>query len=385
MISLNEKIKASIYLLSYFETLGFNNTQWEFNYGNGNIEDKGNAGYIWLNIIHHFFSLGGFSNIDLTNWNCSDDTIMMISTGLGCLRGTNEKNYIDEYIKILPELKNEKRQSGFNTLNTLELIKRLQTIDKLEYKENMGGNGAAMRTSIIGLIYYKEEDIDILIENSIIASRVTHNYSLGYLSGLITALFTSYAIRDISVWDWIDNLLDLYESNKIDNYMKKTNIYQKYLEEKDDFFDKWYQYKEQKLSKFKYKPFDFLHYDNRIDSLDDYNEYKGKGQKNNYTRFGGSGLSALIVAYDSLLMSYSSTNIPLNLKDKKSIKFSIDSLIFFSTLHFGDNDTTGAIAGAWYGALYGFSQFNTNRLEQLELKNELNKITNKVIKYHKLN
>ena len=109
MISLNEKIKASIYLLSYFETLGFNNTQWEFNYGNGNIEDKGNAGYIWLNIIHHFFSLGGFSNIDLTNWNCSDDTIMMISTGLGCLRGTNEKNYIDEYIKILPELKNEKR------------------------------------------------------------------------------------------------------------------------------------------------------------------------------------------------------------------------------------------------------------------------------------
>ena len=131
----------------------------------------------------------------------------------------------------------------------------------------------------------------------------------------------------------------------------RENIYQKYLEEKDDFFDKWYQYKEQKLSKFKYKPFDFLHYDNRIDSLDDYNEYKGKGQKNNYTRFGGSGLSALIVAYDSLLMSYSSTNIPLNLKDKKSIKFSIDSLIFFSTLHFGDNDTTGAIAGAWYGAL----------------------------------
>ena len=33
MISLQEKIKASIYLLSYFETLGFYNGNWEFNYG----------------------------------------------------------------------------------------------------------------------------------------------------------------------------------------------------------------------------------------------------------------------------------------------------------------------------------------------------------------
>ena len=48
---------------------------------------------------------------------------------------------------------------------------------------------------MIGLIYYKETDLEKLIENSIIASRVTHNYTLGFLGGLVTALFTSFAIE----------------------------------------------------------------------------------------------------------------------------------------------------------------------------------------------
>ena len=247
----------------------------------------------------------------------------------------------------------------------------------------MGGHGATMRTSIIGLIYYKEKDQDLLIENSIIASRVTHNYSLGYLGGLVTALFTSYAIRDIPVWEWSTYLIKLYEKGIIDNYMKKTTINDEYIKNKDQFFDKWYQYNEEKIEKFKYKTSDFIHYDNRIDSLDDYNDYKGKGSKNNYTRFGGSGVSCLIVAYDSLLSSFSSNKIPFNLKDN-SLKISLDSLIFFSCLHFGDNDTTGAIAGAWYGAMYGFHQFDQNKLEQLEFKKELNKCSTSIINHLKL-
>ena len=379
MISLNEKIKASIFLLSYFETLGFNNGHWEFNYGSSSIDNIGQGAYTWLSIIHHFFAIGGFSNIDLTNWNASDDTIMTIATGLACLKGGSEKKYIEEYVKILPELKHDKRISGINTINTLELVKRLQSIDKLESKVSMGGNAAAMRTSIIGLIYYQEKDIDLLIENSIIASRVTHNYSLGYLGGLVTALFTSYAIRNVPVWEWSKNLIKLYEAGNIDNYMKKTNIYQKYNEEKDNFFDSWYQYNEQKLSKFKYKPFEYSHYDNRIDSLNDYNDYKLKGTKDDYSKFGSSGLSCVIVAYDSLLSSFISKKIPFDLNDKESIKISLDSLIFFSCLHFGDNDTTGAVSGAWYGALYGFLNFDKKKLEQLEYKNELNKICNMII------
>ncbi len=374
----NEKVKASIFLLSYFDTLGFKNMEWEFNF-NINIKNVETAVLATAEIMHQFFSLGGFSDIDLSDWNCSDDTIMAIATGIACLKGGSEKDYIDEYIKILIRLKDiEKRGSGINTLNTLEKIKRLQKIDKLEYDDHAGGNGAAMRTSIIGLIYYKEEDLEKLISNSIIAGRVTHNYSLGFLGGLVTALFTSYAVRNIPIWDWVDNLLEIYENKIIDKYMKKTNIYEEYQKDKEFFFDKWYEYREQILTDFKnYGKIDQT-FSNRIKSLLKYNQI----YNNRYSQFGASGISVLIVAYDALLMGYGGNKLPLNL-ESKDLKFSVESLMFFSTLHFGDNDTTGAIAGAWYGAFFGFKKFDQEKINQLELKNELEKICQKVIDYNK--
>lgn len=374
----NEKVKASIFLLSYFDTLGFKNMEWEFNF-NINIKNVETAILATAEIMHQFFSLGGFSDIDLSDWNCSDDTIMAIATGIACLKGGSEKDYIDEYIKILIRLKDiEKRGSGINTLNTLEKIKRLQKIDKLEYDDHAGGNGAAMRTSIIGLIYYKEEDLEKLISNSIIAGRVTHNYSLGFLGGLVTALFTSYAVRNIPIWDWVDNLLEIYENKIIDKYMKKTNIYEEYQKDKEFFFDKWYEYREQILTDFKnYGKIDQT-FSNRIKSLLKYNQI----YNNRYSQFGASGISVLIVAYDALLMGYGGNKLPLNL-ESKDLKFSVESLMFFSTLHFGDNDTTGAIAGAWYGAFFGFKKFDQEKINQLELKNELEKICQKVIDYNK--
>jgi ADP-ribosylarginine hydrolase len=374
MSNLNEKIKASLFLLSYFDTLGFNNTSWEFNFGKAPIGQIESA-YLYLEIIHEYFALGGYTNIDISDWNASDDTIMMLATGFACKNGGGEKNYINEYLHILEKLKDDKRGSGINTINILEKIKRLQSIDKLDYKESAGGNGAAMRTSVIGLIYYKEKDIDKLIENSIVASRVTHNYSLGFLGGLVTALFTSYAVRDIPPWDWVDMLLNLYNDGKIDNYMKKTNIYKEYLKDKDIFFDKWEQYKEQKLSNFKKIDQLNLHkFIGRLDFLDEYNSYTFRDNKKNYARYGASGISCLIVAYDSLLMSYGGNKRPLD-SNFKNLKVSLDSLIFFSCLHFGDSDTTGAVAGAWYGALYGFKNFDNKKLDQLEFKNKLENLT----------
>ena len=304
---------------------------------------------------------------------------MMLATGFACKNGGGEKNYINEYLHILEKLKDDKRGSGINTINILEKIKRLQSIYKLDYKESAGGNGAAMRTSVIGLIYYQEKDVDKLIENSIVASRVTHNYSLGFLGGLVTALFTSYAVRDIPPWDWVDMLLNLYNDGKIDNYMKKTNIYKEYLKDKDIFFDKWEQYKEQKLSNFiKIDNINLHKFIGRLDFLDEYNSYTFRDNKKNYARYGASGISCLIVAYDSLLMSYGGNKRPLD-SNFKNLKVSLDSLIFFSCLHFGDNDTTGAVAGAWYGALYGFKNFDTKKLEQLEFKSKLDNLSKLII------
>lgn len=377
MIELNEKIKASIFFLSYFETLGYNNGQWEFNFGASKLDNRNSAAIIWLNIMHNFFALGGFSNINIKDWKSSDDTILAISTGIACLKGGKESDYINEFVSVLDDLKKDTRGSGFNTLNTLDFIKRANSVNKLQYKESMGGNGAAMRTSTIGLIYHKEKDLDKLIENSILSSRITHNYSIGYLGGLITALFTSYAIRNIPVWEWIDELFKLYESNRIDDYMKKTNVFEQYLKEKDSFFEKWYHYKEQRLNKFKYKPHQFIFFDERLQDIEYYNSLYITPKKDNYVFFGSSGLSATIVAYDSLLMSITSDK---NLIDLNDTKISLDSLLFFSSLHFGDNDTTGAIAGAWFGALKGFQNFDQEKLNQLEFHKKLQTLSDSIIK-----
>ena len=54
--------------------------------------------------------------------------------------------------------------------------------------------------------------------------------------------------------------------------------------------------------------------------------------------------------------------------DSENIKYSYENLIYFSTLHFGDNDSTGCIAGCWFGALTGFQYYNKIIHNQLEFK-----------------
>ncbi len=379
MISLKDKIRSSIFLQSYFDTLGFNNSYWEFNFGNNVIKTPGNAAFVWFSIVFNFFSLGGFSNIDIKGWISSDDTILAIATGLACIKGGSEKNYIEEYLKVLPEVKDDKRVPGITTINSLEKIKRYQSVEKLDYSKSLGGNGAAMRTSVIGLIYYQEKDFDKLVENSIISSRITHNYPLGFLGGFVTALFTSYAVRDIPVLSWVDKLLEINDSGILDSYMKSTNIFENYLKDKDEFFDKWMQYSEQRINKFKTskkQPYEFSFFNEHVKSMEEYN-FEGEI---NYFKYGASGVSSLIVAYDSFLMSFGGNKRLLE-TNSNDLKFSLDSLIFFSTLNYGDNDTTGAIAGAWYGALYGFEHFDKEKLEQLEFKNELENLYDKTFNF----
>lgn len=363
-MSIKEKISASIILSSYLDTLGSKDGKWEFNMGKA-ATNTIQASSINYEILHEFFALGGFSNIDITNWKSSDDTILMIATGFASLLGGKEKNYIEEYLKVFDILKEEFRFPGHATINSLEFIRTNRSIDKLKYDRSLGGNGAAMRTGIIGLINNKKEDIDGIIELSITASRVTHNHSYGFLGGLVSSLFSSFGMRGIHFLDWFDELFKLEE--KIDKFMKTTNIYNNYIEDKDNFFDKLRDYKEKKIDKFLYNPKDFIKYNDRIKSLEPYNDY---GSDNLLNKFGSSGLSSVIVAYDSILMSHRCKNEYPFKKEKLEISF--DSFIFYSTLHFGDSDTTGAIAGIFYGSIYGFKHFDQSMVKQLEFKKEIN-------------
>ena len=320
MTEYNNKVYACIFYGSYLDTLGFYNGKWEFNYNFRNkIVTKDMAHAITSNIIQHYFVLGGL-NINIKNWNSSDDTLLMMSIAKGCLKGGKEKDYIKNLLNNLEEIKKEKRASGITTLQSLNKIKRTKNINSIEYSNKMGGNGAAIRSGPIGLILYREKDLDELIKQSIISSRITHNHVYGFLGGLVTALFTSYAVRSIKPTDWVDKLLDLYESKKIDKYMKTTNIYKKYQRDERTFWDKWYEYREKIL--------------NLEDDIESYTEVyrldkllqftpavKLNSKELNYANYGSSGIGAVIIAYDALIRS-------IHIKNDE-IKISLDSLIVF--------------------------------------------------------
>jgi len=378
MNNIKEKIEASFMLASYFETLGFKNGTWEFNY-NYNITTLNKYSIVWNNLIHHFLILGGANNINIKGWNSSDDTILIISIIESIIDGGGEHNYKKYFIKYYDLLFEDKRASGINTLTT---IKSLKNNKQIPISMDMGGNGAALRTGPIGI--YWSNNIEKVIEESIISSILTHNYYLGFLGGMITAIFTTFAFNNINPLLWIDKLLELYNNKIIHKYYPKSHN----IEDLDEYISYWNRYKETRLNKLQYKNIldTFLYPEDRLEYLLNFypNDKIKKlilSEKNikdilwRWDLIASTGLDSCIYAYDCLLMSmYTPDNINL---DYNNIQYNLDVFILLVSIHPGDNDTTGAIGGTWFGALNGFHNFNKNRLHELEFYNELKKLTNK--------
>ena len=379
MVNKKEKIEAAFMLLSYLETIGFKNGTWEFNYNiyMNNIED---ALVVNFTILTEYMSLGGFNFLSIKKWYASDDTILMISVIKALIDGGKEIDFINRYIEIDKELNEKKRVSGNQTLKSISFLKKITQkklksyIDKIPFEETMGGNGAAIRTGPIGIFY--ANNIDKVISVSIMASRLTHNIPLGYLGGLVTALFASYAYNDISPVLWIDKLLELYESNKIQDIIHKTNINDRHDKEIANYFATWYIYKEKRfndLINFRNKGI-FIFPRTRYSSI---MEFMPDGPTfGKFNSIGASGIDSVIFAYDALLMSII-PNEHFQIKNENLV-FNPESLVFFSALHVGDSDSTGAIAGFWYGVLNGFNGFDSNKMKELEFYKELTILSNKV-------
>ena len=375
---MEEKIEASLMFASYFETLGFKNGLWEFNY-NYKISTFDNYNFILNTIMYHFTILGGSSNISIKNWFSSDDTILILATAQALLlNDTIENKYIKKYVDYYDKLIDSKRVSGLNTLYMIDLLKKGYKLNNLPNKNNMGGNGAAMRTGPIGLYYYN--NYEKVIEESIISSRLTHNYYLGFMGGVITALFTAFAMNNIKPWKWIDELFNNYDIIK-KYYPDSHNI-----EDLNKYMDYWKKYNELIVRKIKNKnSIDMFIYPKfRISYLLSFYPDKKINNNNNnlnklnfdWSKIGSTGLDVCIYAYDCLLLSMYTPNSLL--LDFDNIKYNINTFITLVCIHPGDNDTTAAIGGTWYGALNGFDNFDKNRFLELEFYNELLNISNQL-------
>lgn len=315
---------------SYGDTIGFKNGEWEFNF-DMNLQTLDQF-YIATNtILENYIFLGG-NKINISNLNASDDTILLLAT----LKGIKINDYrlgLLEYKKLLEQ---DKRFSGINTLYQLDWITKNKN-KYVPYNEKAGGNGAAIRTAPIGIIY---DDINQVIFQSIDNSIQTHNQVLGFLGGMATACITSFAKNKIKPTKWFDELIKLEDMKKIDFIIENSKYpdVEKYTLGKDSFWNKIRDYHEFRIPKILKKTFE--------KNIDRY-RYLLRLLRPNYlnSRFvhlGASGIEAIILSYEAILLSYNEQNDEID----------FDKLIYYGMLHFGDNDSTGVIVGAWYGAYH---------------------------------
>jgi ADP-ribosylarginine hydrolase len=351
---MEERYVACMLLHALGDTIGFNNSKWEFM--------PGDAQKVWEK-VNQFVALGGVNYVPPKGWIISDDTIMHMKTAMSLLEDFKsinsfgkilKENYIDAYDQFIKEGPNV-RYPGRTLMTNIEKLKKGLEWDQMDYDFNYGGSGASMRTSCIGLAYHNPNDFENLMRVSIESSRMTHNSATGYLGGFTSALFTSYAIQGIDIKKWPYKLIELFDNQTINMYIRNAGRdVGNYFEDFHVFIKKWKKYVdikfndqgepiEQKASKdLRYRT-EFYHkmFGNQLDPD---------------TFFPGSGGDdSTIISYDCLLDAGRNW----------------EKLVFYAMLNGGDADTTGCIAGSWYGALYGFADVPKNIPDNIEMKDEI--------------
>jgi ADP-ribosylarginine hydrolase len=352
---IENKYIATILLHALGDTIGFKNGLWEFFPNNSSYGAT-------LEKLYEFIQLGGINDIDLSDWNVSDDTIlhMAVSKSL-ILSNSNEcdvliNETIKQFIKAYDMMTTDKekgknRYGGIAVEKHILLLKQGKKHTEFEYDKYGGGNGSAMRCNCIGLAYFGEEKRKQLIDYSIQSSKLTHMNSIGWLGGLSTALMTAFILEYIHINDWIPKMLKIMDSNDVKKYIDDGN--------KDDirsfeqFIQAWKTYYETRFKN--NKPISIKSHTNLIQRLVFYNNIF---ELNNMGKMGFSGYSAVIVAYDCLLDAGNSW----------------EKLVIYSMINNFDADTIGAIAGGLYGTLYGLSNVPINNLKYIEFKDKLIKI-----------
>jgi ADP-ribosylarginine hydrolase len=354
--TMEDKYIASFVVHSLCDIIGFKNSVWEFNktlYFNA-----GESLFISLEAsleyLYEFISYGGINRLNISEWIVSDDTLLHIAIAMGILDNNKPdekmiedmKKLIKISVEYMVEDKVKNRYPGVMTVTAVEKFnKKYKDQRDAPYNNRSGGNGCAMRTHCIGLAYHGEKNLDKLIFLAIESSRLTHNSPIGFLGGLASAYFTSLAIEGIDIYLWMPRLLELLNSDKIKKYIDFNN--KNIVEDYYTFIDNIKRYIE-------------LRFDNGIPIVSKstknilFRTYffvdNFSNKKISTDNYGTNGYSSIICAYDALLDSGDC----------------FEKLLSYTCLTLADSDTVGAIAGGWYGILYGFGDIPGHLLKNME-------------------
>ena len=382
---MDKRYHAIMILHALGDTIGFKNGDWEFNYQN--LEKLEVLDYV-NEMIYEFIDLGGVNGIDLKNWRVSDDTFFHIAIAKSLLKYNNnmnkkffnviKDNLSDEALRMSEEENGKYKDPRTGELepviNRYVGITTQLSIDKFTdnfdarndtYNSSAGGNGAAMRSLVIGMCFYGESHRDTLINISVNSSQLTHNNAYGYLAGFNAALFTALALENVEIEKWPFILIKYLNSKKLKKYISLDDLDEAY--DYNLYIRYWQKYIDTKFDK-KQQPLHSRSYANPMYRIRYFYENFHKGTDS--LQIGASGFLCMIMAYDALL----------------DCGGFWEKLIVYAILHSGDSDTIGAVAGGLYGAVYGMGDAPKKMLKYVERKDELENLAQKLYKkYYKEN
>jgi len=355
-VTIKNKYIACMILAGVGDSVGYRNGLWEFNTHGERIHQD-------------LAQIGGIENLTVEGWKVSDDTVMHLATAEALVANceTYDKLYrklAQRYISCFSDMKG--RAPGGTTESSVNQLRPYRKNGYfIPFNKKGGGCGAAMRAACIGLRFPKPEQLPDLIAVAIESGRMTHNHPTGYLGAVVAALFTSYALQNVNVVEWGRKMLNILPSRVMDYIQKIGRDVEQNQSNMDYFFTSWSDYLRLRCILNESQDFPIFPQDFGVKERDEF--YKS-------VSFGGwggsSGHDAPLIAYDALLGALYVNTDPRN---------AWNEVLLRGALHGGDSDSTGTIACAWYGALFGLTNVNQKHYELLEYRNRMEDLGDKLL------
>lgn len=386
MINLRNRYRASIILGAVGDTIGYHNGDWEFSYDTGKIRKE-------------FYQQGGPLKLNMKPLIVSDDTVLALAT-IRILNQSYGKDYKEEMILARQHYVNSfvtdmvDRAPGTTTGQSIRLLERgLHPEFNLQHKTC----GGAMRSAPIGLRFHDTNSLSDLFWTSVEYCRLTHNGPLAYMGSFFTALFTSYAINQIEPSKWAQMA---FETNT-----KIIEEVSQVLSAEHWPYVKWcYEFLQEYITaRFPTSvegehgsiewnstyPYFSRHYEKDEKFTDMVHKELSREPDNHYSWSGSCGMSSVMIALDAILYAFYWHEMAFEIDvamackkpetiDPKYFEKVWELVIVVGMLHGGDNDSTGILAGSFYGALVGARGVSKNLIQDLEYLDEMWKLSDRL-------
>ena len=347
---MTERYGSVLTLSALGDKIGYRGGVWGFNYEMG-TDSKIKITRYTLSLLEdligdfvsEFIALGGVTGIQIANWGYSDNTHYILTLFDSLIDGKDVKKQLTSATKkYIADGKLILRDQAYLDLNGSD--------------ESSGqGHGAAIRAVPIGMLYWGKKRRKELIKVAIQTSKLTHSSPMGYLGGLVTALFVALGLEGVELHRWPYKLIQILESDEVKQYLDRDDqdLYYDYIL----FIRYWKRYVETRFQDS--KPLDSPVFKNLYYRLGYFYKNFAKdiplsGRTETKHLIGFNGMSVGIIAYDCLL----------------TCNGSWEALIYYAMLNPGASDAFGSLAGAWYGAAHGNENVPQQLLDQVGMDQE---------------